>query len=152
MTDIQQKLIDIASDPEQYTQGEAVSWMADDARQKAQEERFGEAIKSYIPSPCVSVLDIGCGSGWAAGLAFKLGVKNYVGLEPSLKNFEVSKHKHPELNLLHISLEDYKTEQTFDCVLAVMVLSHIKDIETSLKKVFDLLNVGGVFIFIVSIY
>ncbi len=55
------KLIDLATDPEQYSTGEAVSWLQDPERQDLQRQQFWNGIKDYIPKGCKSMLDVGCG-------------------------------------------------------------------------------------------
>lgn len=145
-------LVDIATDPEQYTQGEASSWMADSKRQKEQRDRFWSAIAPIIPLSCHNVLDIGCGSGWVAERLSKINIKQYVGIEPSLKNFEIAKREHPELAVLRITLEEYVPDTTFDCAIAILSVSHMKDIRASFKKVFDLLKRKGVFMFVLSAF
>lgn len=121
-----------------------MSWMADEARQQAQHKLHWNTIKVYIPANCRSILDIGCGSGWAADELFRIGVKDYVGLEPSVESFGVARQEHPELNVLHSTLEAYTPTQRFDCVLALMVMGHVGNVDSALHKIHSLLNPGGV--------
>ncbi len=145
------KLIDLATDPEQYSSGRAVTWVNDDVRQKKQQENFWNAISPYIKAACQSALDIGCGSGWSAEKFSKLGSK-WEGLEPSSSHFEIAHKVHPKFNILNITFEEYNTYSHFDCVIALMVFSHIKDVRKSFEKIFSLLNKGGTFIIICSTY
>ena len=145
------KLIDLATDPEQYSQGSAVTWMKDDNRQKLQEENFWNAIKPFIKTTCKSVLDIGCGSGWSAKKFDQLKV-NWIGLEPASSHFTVAERINPELNIINKTFEQYDTDRHFDCIIAVMVFSHIKDVQSSFKKIYNLLNDGGVFIIVCSTF
>ncbi|MCC7160607.1 class I SAM-dependent methyltransferase [Candidatus Nomurabacteria bacterium] len=147
-----QKLIDFATNPEQYSTGEATSWIDDENRQKEQRERFWNAIKDFIPSHCNSVFDIGCGSGWLAEFLFKLGVKKYEGIEPSLRNYNIAKEKNSNLQIFRNSLEDSDLESTFDCVVAIMMLSHLKDVDNSFRKIYELLNDNGIFIVVLSAF
>ncbi|GEM_PF-1600102 len=146
------KLINLATDPEQYTQGEATSWIDDSRRQQEQRERFWNAIKPFISPSCHSVLDVGCGSGWMAELLFGLGVDQYAGIEPSRRNFEITKREHPDLCIARTTLAEYTTNAPLDCILAIMVLSHMEDMDASFKKIFDLLNKEGIFISITSAF
>lgn len=143
-------LFNLATDPKQYSEGEATSWMADEARQRAQHELYWNAIKAYIPPHCRSVLDVGCGSGWAAEKLSGIGVIDYVGLEPSKKNFTVARQERPELKILQSTLGDYTTTQRFDCVLALMVMSHVANVDNALQTIHSLLNPGGVCIIVLS--
>jgi len=143
------KLIDLATDPEQYSSGRAVTWVNDDVRQKKQQENFWNAISPYIKTTCKLALDIGCGSGWSAEKFSKFGSK-WEGLEPSSSHFEIAHKAHPELNILNKTFEEYGTDSHFDCVIAIMVFSHIKDVRTSFQKIFNLLNNSGIFIMICS--
>ena len=145
-------LFNLATNPEQYTTGQASTWMADNARQQTQHDVHWNAIKKFIPANCRSVLDIGCGSGWAAQKLHKLGVKNYVGLEPSTKNYAIAKREHPKLSVLPLALEEYPLKEYFDCVLALMVFSHIADPKKALQKISSLLNMGGVCIITLSCF
>lgn len=152
MSNTNRKLIDLATDPEQYTQGEATSWMVDDKRQKEQQDRFWSAIESYVLTSFHSVLDVGCGSGWIAERLFEIGIENYVGLEPSLKNFQIAKHGHPDLVIRRTTLDGYSADSTFDCVIAIMSISHVKDVKISFKKIYNLLSPEGIFISILSAF
>lgn len=144
------KLFNLATNPEQYSKGEAVSWMADEVRQRAQHQLYWKAIKTYIPIHCRSVLDIGCSSGWIADKLSELGVTDYVGLEPSAKNFAIAHQQHPALNVLQSTLEDYTPTQRFDCVLVLMVMSHVADVDSALHKIHSFLNLRGVCIIVLS--
>ena len=152
MSDSKIKLIDLASDPEQYSQGEATSWISDDSRQKVQQDRSWSAIDPIIPSSCHSVLDIGCGSGWLAARLDNRGVERYAGIEPSSKNFKLARKEHPHLSISQITLESYESDVKFDCILAIMLLSHIKDIKASFTKIYGMLNDNGIFISILSAF
>ena len=142
------KLIDLATDPEQYSHGTAVTWLADDARQKKQQENFWNAISPFIKTSCKSVLDIGCGSGWSAK-KFELGV-DWVGLEPASSHFDVVKKINSEFNIINKTFEKYTTNNQFDCIVAIMVFSHIKDINSAFEKIYKLLSNGGMFIMMSS--
>lgn len=144
------KLFDLATSPEQYSNGEATSWMVDAVRQRVQNKLYWNAIKAHIPAHCRSVLDIGCGSSWVVDRLSEIGVRDYVGLEPSSKNFEIACQEHPEFNILQTTLESYTPTQPFDCVLALMVMGHIANVDRALHAIHSLLNVGGVCIIALS--
>lgn len=144
-------LIDLATDPEQYSQGRATTWMADDERQKKQEENFWKAVRPLIKSTPKSALDIGCGSGWSAQKFAELGA-DWVGLEPSSSHFEVANKAHPEYKIVNTTFEKYDTNKRFDCIIAIMVFSHFKDVNRTFKKIYELLNSGGVLIMVCSTF
>ena len=126
------KLIDLATDPEQYSRGRAITWVSDDVRQKKQQENLWNAIKPFLKTSYKSALDIGCGSGWSAEKFSELGAK-WEGLEPSSSHFEIAHKIHPELNILNKTFEEYTANSYFDCVIAIMVFSHIKDVRASFR-------------------
>lgn len=145
------KLIDIATDPEQYSHGNASTWIGDDDRQKKQQDNFGNAIKPFIKLTCSSILDIGCGMGWSS---YKFSNKeiSWLGLEPSSSHFNTAKKLHPELNILNSTFEAYSTTATFDLVIAIMVFSHIRDVKSAFEKIYSLLNKDGVFAMVCSTF
>jgi len=145
------KLIDLATDPEQYSAGRAATWMADDDRQRKQEENFWNAVKPFVNSSCKSALDIGCGSGWSAEKFSILGAK-WTGLEPASSHFEMAKKKHPKSNIVNVTFEKFQTNESFDCIIAIMVFSHLKDVKATFDNLFRLLNKGGTFIMICSTF
>jgi SAM-dependent methyltransferase len=140
-----------ATDPEQYSKG-ATSWMADLDRQEKQREQFWNGIRPYIPVNCRSILDIGSGSGWSADKSKAIGIAKWVGIEPSSHHFELAKKLHPQFEMEQKTFEDYKTDLHFDCIIAIMVFSHIGDVSIVFKKIHDLLNLGGIFISVHSTF
>jgi SAM-dependent methyltransferase len=144
-------LFDQATDPEQYSKS-ATSWMADLDRQEKQREQFWSGIRPYIPAHCRSILDIGSGSGWSADKSKAIGVRTWVGIEPSSNHFELARKLHPQFEMEKKTFELYETNLHFDCILAIMVFSHIGNIPAAFKKIHDLLNPGGVFISVLSAF
>ena len=126
--------------------------MADLDRQEKQREQFWSGIRPYIPAHCRSILDIGSGSGWSADKSKAIGIQTWVGIEPSSHHFELARKLHPQFEMAQKTFEAYETNLHFDCILAVMVFSHIGDIPAAFKKIHDLLNPGGVFISVLSAF
>ncbi len=145
------KLIDQATDPEQYSSGRAVTWISDDARQQKQQESFWNAIKPFIKIPCKSALDIGCGSGWSEKKFSELG-SDWTGLEPSSGHFQNAKEANPGSKIFNTTFDGFNEVGSYDCVIAIMVFSHIKEVSDAFRKIHSLLNAGGVFIMINSTF
>ena len=143
------KLIDIATDPEQYSEGRATTWLVDESRQKHQQTIFWNAIYPFIKTSCKSVLDIGCGSGWSAK-KFSEFKADWVGIEPSSVNFDIASKTNSEFNIVNTTLEKYTTTSHFDCIMAIIVFSHVRDINNAFNKIYELLNDEGVFIMLNS--
>ena len=145
------KLLNLATDPEQYSNGRAVTWIVDDVRQKKQQESFWNAVRPFIKDSCKSALDIGCGLGWSAEKFSVLGGK-WVGLEPSSAHFDAAVKANPDLEIINTTFEKFETSKHFDCIIAIMVFSHLKDVGGSFMKIHGLLNDGGTFIMICSTF
>lgn len=141
--------LDITTDPNQYDKPD-ISWK-NEINRNSRDIFFGEYLKEYIDSwEGKNVLDVGSGNGWLLNNAKQVGAKTVLGIEPSKNNFEQSKLFFPHVNVIQTSLEDFLPDnQSFDKVVAVMSLPHIKDLNRAFKKIAALLNTNGEFLAVV---
>ncbi|HUD07202.1 MAG TPA: class I SAM-dependent methyltransferase [Candidatus Saccharimonadales bacterium] len=88
------------------------------------------------------ILDVGFGEGWLCGELAKLGT-DVVGIDPSIKNIKYVEAKYSDIKFYRSSLQEFKTTEHFDFVIATMVLEHISDLENAFLKLKSLLKRGG---------
>lgn len=62
--------------------------------------------------PNQSVLQVGSGSGWFADC--DIACASYIGLEPSKLMFDEAVKRHPDVNFLQCTFEDFYVDQSFD--------------------------------------
>lgn len=84
-----------------------------------------QAIKHYLENKKYKILDIGCGTG----VAFEY-FSNVTGLEPSSKMIEKSKNSTNIIEGLAKDINSLFTPKSFDLILCVTSLHHIKDLNT----------------------
>jgi len=109
-----------------------------------------ELTQQYL-TPSSSVLEFGCGTGSTA-LTHAVKVKNIVAIDSSGKMIDIANRKVQEsgpknVEFIKATLFDlpHKSE-SFDAVLGLNVLHLIDDMDAAIKKSFDLLKPGGVFV------
>jgi SAM-dependent methyltransferase len=147
-----ENLIGLATDPEQYSQGDAVSWSTDSVRQGLQRQQFWNGIKDYIPKGCKSMLDVGCGVGWSSKKAAEIGITRWVGIEPASLHFNQAIKDNPEIQIKKETLESFNTDEVFDCIICIMIFSHILDVALAFKKLSTLQVSGGQLIIVLSAF
>ena len=97
-----------------------------------------------------TVLDLGCGTGGNAKKLIELGAKKVLGIDLSLKMIEVAKKDNYSDNIEYqvMSMNNIdKINEKFDLVISSLAIHYIEDYDGLCKKVFNLLNDGGEFIF-----
>lgn len=146
------RLIDLATDPDQYSNGEAISWSKDSIRQDMQRQQFWDGIKEYIPEGCKSMLDVGCGVGWSAKKATEIGIERWLGIEPASAHFNQAKSLNSEIDIKKETLESFDSKEKFECIICIMIFSHILDVNQAFKKLSDLLVSGGRLIIVLSAF
>jgi ubiquinone/menaquinone biosynthesis C-methylase UbiE len=113
--------------------------------------KIREEIASLALAAPARVLEIGCGTGTLAALLARRGA-SVVGIDTSLEMLAVAKEngngQSPEVEFKKLSaleIEDAFPEQTFDRVVAILVLSELTIEETDcvLKQCYRVLKPGG---------
>lgn len=97
-----------------------------------------------------TMLDLGCGYGWHCSFAAKNGAKKIIGIDQSENMLEVARKQHNADNIEYIRCNllkyDYP-DNTYDFVLANLVLHYIDNLETLYKSVYRTLKNDGIFLF-----
>lgn len=96
------------------------------------------------------ILDLGCGDGIFASELFKLGCKEYTGLEASSKMVAEAKHalKGTSASIVHATIEDWEYPSgEFDLVTSRLALHYVEDLEQVFLNVHRGLVPGGTFVF-----
>ena len=114
-----------------------------------------EKLISYInlrpdvhePLQKINILDIGCGGGLLSEPLQRLGA-SVTGIDASKNNIEVAKLHAKEMSLninyIHCSPENFKTEKKFSVVLAMEVVEHVADVDLFIENCSKLLEKDGI--------
>lgn len=99
------------------------------------------------------VLDIGCGTGLLSLKFLKEADCLIYGIDSSPEMLEIFKDKIMKLNLskkISLELEDAESlnfeSEFFDIIASTVTLHHVKDKYPVIKRIYDLLKVGGIFL------
>jgi len=96
------------------------------------------------------ILDLGCGTGGNAKKLIELGAKKVLGIDLSTKMIEtaIQSNNNPNINYKVMSMNEIdKIDEKFDLVVSSLAIHYIEDYNGLCKKVYNLLNDGGEFIF-----
>src|SRR5437016_1302445 len=108
-----------------------------------------DIIERYLTGhPNLSILNVGCGSG---DLSLRLGALGHhvIGIDPELAYIELAlanaAHRDASKRCAFqvSSIEDYQSDEAFDCVIATDVIEHIDDDRAAFAKVAGLTKPGG---------
>ncbi|WP_419743499.1 class I SAM-dependent methyltransferase [Paraclostridium dentum] len=100
-----------------------------------------------------NVLDIGCGFGWHCRYASENGAKYVLGIDISENMINRAKKTGHQNNIEYkcIAMEDLDIkDKSFDLVISSLALHYVKDFDSICKKVYDVLEKNGDFIFSVE--
>ena len=96
------------------------------------------------------VLDLGCGFGEHCRRFVDYGAEKVVGVDISEKMLEVAmtENSHPRITYINIPMEEIpQLNEQFDVVVSSLAFHYIEDFEGVIKNVYDMLDVGGIFLF-----
>jgi len=104
---------------------------------------IAEFIERYLPRPQARILEVGCANGGLLNALKKRGYENVMGIDPSpvcARNAEVLY----QIPVVASALSDVPPEiGKFDLLILVAVLEHIRDLDTAIKKLQELLASRG---------
>lgn len=96
------------------------------------------------------VLDLGCGTGYNDRKLMEKGARSVLGIDLSTKMIEVANKENSLDNIEYkvMSMNDInKINRKFDLVVSSLAIHYIENYDSLCKKVYNLLNDNGEFIF-----
>ena len=118
--------------------------------ERPDEARIWHAMREIAPLAGMSLLDLGCGAGWATRLARSKGVKHAVGLDFSSTALGLAQRHTPEASWV---LADGTTlpfgDATFDRVYSHGSMEHFPDVRQGFREVYRVLRRGGLAVTVV---
>lgn len=95
-----------------------------------------------------SVLDLGCGYGENCVEFLKLGASKVTGADISEKMLDIAVGEHPDIEFIRGDMSDLSfIKDKYDVIFSSLALHYIEDFGKFAKKVCELLNHNGYFIF-----
>lgn len=96
-----------------------------------------------------TALDVGCGSGGRILKRLQHEGFKITGVDVSEQMLVIAKGNHPETNFYHADICDWNSNERFDLIVAWDSIWHLPfDMQpTVLKKLCNMLNPGGIFIY-----
>jgi 2-polyprenyl-3-methyl-5-hydroxy-6-metoxy-1,4-benzoquinol methylase len=101
-------------------------------------ERLQRVYRFLIP-PGASVIELGSGDG---DLLAALGPKRGVGVDFSMKNVELARARHPDLEFVHADVHELELDEKFDFVVISGLANDVWDIQVMLQNVVRLCHPG----------
>lgn len=93
------------------------------------------------------ILDVGAGTGRIIPKLKKFGIENIVAADVSGGMLKVLKKKFPNIPTVEADIEKLPFEdESFDAVISLFVIVHLKILEKAFEEVYRVLKPGGVFI------
>lgn len=104
---------------------------------------YVDIIQPFLPSTQASILDVGCATGRLLSLFKESGYENVKGLDPSPICSEVASKLYGII-VQTGSLGDLDINQNpFSCIILSAVLEHIRDLDRTLSKLYNMLSING---------
>ena len=104
---------------------------------------LAQFIQKHIPDPNTRILEIGCANGGLLNALKQSGYQNLLGVDPSPVCARNAEQLY-QIQVLTSALSDVKVEiGPFDFIILVAVLEHIKDLDGTLAKLYNLLSPAG---------
>jgi SAM-dependent methyltransferase len=95
-----------------------------------------------------SLLEVGCGTGHLSA-TLSSHVKTSIAIEPSAGMYAVAKSvlRKNNVQLLHLRVEEYREQNTFDLVISHMCLHLVENLEGFVSSVHALMGIDSDFVF-----
>ena len=104
---------------------------------------FAPILRACHATPGSSLLDVGCATGSFVGLAGEQGFRAF-GIDINAHAIAAARERFPDAKLRVGQLADEPFgEQTFDSIVMVDFLEHVREPESELRRARSLLNRGG---------
>lgn len=96
--------------------------------------------------PGMSVVDIGCGTGFSAGYFHKHGME-VVGVDLSSSMIKIARRNYPDIELHEADMREFAPSKLVDAVWAGYSMFHFEheSFESTLEKIKTYLKPGGIF-------
>lgn len=79
-----------------------------------------------------SLLDLGCGEGVITA-KLRDSFSRIVGVDGTKSQISLARRKYPDIEFIHSSIEEYDTDEKFDCIILILILEHVDDPNKILK-------------------
>lgn len=121
-------------------------------RAELMEKEHKKPVKEFLANADLrkpfTFLDIGCGNGWIVRAIASLdNCKKATGIDKSenmIKN-ALQKNKSPKEFYKVADIEKWRTQKKFDRIFSMEVIYYTESPQKALKKIYELLNPGGIF-------
>lgn len=107
-------------------------------------ESLAATIVPFIPHPDARILEIGCANGKLLSLIKQRGFPNVVGLDPSPACAEAAQTRYGIKVLTNTVFDISPPNESFDFLIAIGVLEHIRDLKSALARFREQLAPGGI--------
>jgi SAM-dependent methyltransferase len=99
----------------------------------------------------LTIIDVGCGSGWLAWLFSSAGAK-VTGVDGSVALLRLAQERYPQIHFLHhdLSYGLPHFDRKFDIIISHMVLMDISDLKILFASIREKLKDNGKFIFTIT--
>ena len=97
-----------------------------------------------------AVLDLGCGAGGHCAGFVRRGARRVLGIDISEKMLDAAKREnsHPRIEYRRMPMEEIGAlDERFDVVASSLAIHYVADYDALVRRVYDLLKPGGVFVF-----